>query len=234
MTLLSVKFGRTVMKIELVNIKKKYGKKVILSDINLSVENNKCIGILGSNGCGKSTLFNILAGVTKSNGGKFICDGENLLRNSKKRAETVGFVPQGTPLFEELNAYDNLLLWYNADRIEQELQSGILGMLGIGEFLKTPVYKMSGGMKKRLSIGCSVANNPKILLLDEPSAALDLVCKEHISNYLNNFKANGGIILMATHEAQEIEICDEIYIMKNGILEKYDYDGDIHRLAGSL
>ena len=157
-----------------------------------------------------------------------------MFKNKKQRTALVGYVPQGTPLFEELNAYDNLLLWYSPEKIEQELKDGILGMLGIGDFLKTQVSKMSGGMKKRLSIGCSVAHSPKILLLDEPSAALDLVCKERISNYLKSFKQNGGIILLATHDAQEIEICDEVYIMKNGQMTKYDYDGNVHRLVGSL
>ena len=222
------------MYIEIKNISKKYGKKQILSDVNLNTESGKCIGILGGNGCGKSTLFSILAGVNNKNSGQFLCDGKDLFSEHKTRRKIVGYVPQGTPLFEELSAYDNLLLWYEPDMIKQELSNGILGMLGIDAFLKTQVSKMSGGMKKRLAIGCAVAHNPKVLLLDEPSAALDLICKERISNYLRNFKANGGIIFLATHDATELELCDEIYIMKNGMLSKYDYDGNVHRLVGSL
>lgn len=222
------------MYIEIKNISKKYGKKQILSDVNLNTESGKCIGILGGNGCGKSTLFSILAGVNNKNSGQFLCDGKDLFSEHKIRRQIVGYVPQGTPLFEELTAYDNLLLWYEPDTIKQELSNGILGMLGIDAFLKTQVSKMSGGMKKRLAIGCAVAHNPKVLLLDEPSAALDLICKERISNYLKNFKANGGIIFLATHDATELELCDEIYIMKNGMLSKYDYDGNVHRLVGSL
>ena len=222
------------MQIEISGIKKKYGKKAVLNDINFKTESGKCIGILGSNGCGKSTLLSILAGINKPDSGSFLIDGKEMLKNKKERAAIVGYVPQGTPLFEELNAYDNLLLWYSPEEIEKELEKGILGMLGIGDFLKTQVSKMSGGMKKRLSIGCSVAHSPKILLLDEPSAALDLVCKERISNYLKSFKQQGGIILLATHDSQEIDMCDEIYIMKNGQMTKYDYDGNVHRLVGSL
>lgn len=222
------------MQLEISNVKKKYGKKSVLTDINFKTESGKCIGILGSNGCGKSTLLSILAGINKADCGAFIVDGIDMFKNKKQRTDLVGYVPQGTPLFEELNAYDNLLLWYSNEKIEQELENGILGMLGIGDFLKTQVSKMSGGMKKRLSIGCSVAHSPKILLLDEPSAALDLVCKERISNYLKSFKQNGGIIILATHDTQEIEMCDEIYIMKNGQMTKYDYDGNVHRLVGSL
>ncbi len=222
------------MYIEIKNISKKYGKKQILSDVTISTESGKCIGILGGNGCGKSTLFSILAGVNNKNSGVFLCDGKDLFTEKKMRRKIVGYVPQGTPLFEELNAYDNLLLWYEPDTIKEELESGILGMLGIDAFLKTQVNKMSGGMKKRLAIGCAVSHSPQILLLDEPSAALDLVCKERISNYLKSFKANGGTIFLATHDAAELELCDEIYIIKNGIASKYDYDGNVHRLVGAL
>lgn len=222
------------MLIEICNIKKKYGKNDILRGIDLKAENGQCIGILGGNGSGKSTLLSILAGVNRCTEGSFTLDGRDLLKNTKLRASSVGYVPQGTPLFEELTAYDNLLLWYEKDKIKYELENGILGILGIDDFLKVPVNKMSGGMKKRLAIGCSVFNSPKILLLDEPSAALDLVCKERISNYLKAFKSNGGIILLATHDVGEIDLCDSIYIMKNGVLSKYDYDGNIHRLVGNL
>ena len=222
------------MLVEIKNIKKKYGKKVVLSDISLTAEKGKCVGVIGVNGCGKSTLFSILAGVNKAEGGEFLYNGENLLKNSKKRSEIVGYVPQGTPLIEELTAYDNLLLWYDKESLKLELSDGVLGMLGIADFLKVPVCKMSGGMKKRLAIGCAISNSPKILLLDEPSSALDLVCKERISNYLKNYKSEGGVIFLATHEAQELEMCDDIYIMRDGTLCPYFFDGNIHRLVGSL
>ena len=218
---------------EIQKIQKKYGKKVVLKDITFSANQGECIGILGGNGSGKSTLFSILAGVHKGSG-SFLFDGEDILKNEKKRSEIVGYVPQNTPLLEELTAYDNLRLWYDKADMQQELKDGVLAMLGIGEFIKVPVCKMSGGMKKRLAIGCAVAHNPKILLLDEPSAALDLVCKENISNYLRDFKAHGGIVIFATHDVQELPLCDKLYILKDGNLNDYEFDGDIHRLAGRL
>ena len=169
------------MKVE--HIKKSYSGNAVLKDISFEAVPGMCIGILGGNGSGKSTLLSILAGIQKHNGGRFEFDGADLLKNPKLRSELVGYVPQNTPLIEELSAYDNLRLWYLPDDMETSLDKGVLAMLGIGEFLKVPVCKMSGGMKKRLAIGCAVAHNPKILLLDEPGAALDLLCKERISNY---------------------------------------------------
>lgn len=219
---------------KITKIQKKYGKHSVLNDITLSAKPGTCVGILGGNGSGKSTLLSILAGVHKGDNGTFIFNDSDLLKNEKKRSEYVGYVPQNTPLFEELNAYDNLRLWYTKKDMDKAFNDGVLRILGISEFIKTPVYKMSGGMKKRLAIGCAVAHNPKILLLDEPSAALDLVCKERISNYLKDYKNNGGIIIIATHDIQELPLCDDLYILKNGTLESFDYDGNIHRLVGML
>lgn len=222
------------MMIEIKQIQKKYKKKAVLTDINLDVQEGSCVGILGGNGSGKSTLLSILAGVQKADNGSFLWGGADLFKNEKIREEILGYVPQGNPLMEELTAWDNLRLWYEKDELKKELDGGVLDMLGIPDFLKVPVRKMSGGMKKRLSIGCSVANHPKLLLLDEPSAALDLICKERIGNYLKDFKAQGGSIILATHDVQEIELCDVWYILKNGMLEPYLYDGNVHHLVGKL
>lgn len=222
------------MMIEIKQIQKKYKKKAVLTDINLDVQEGSCVGILGGNGSGKSTLLSILAGVQKADNGSFLWGGADLFKNEKIREEILGYVPQGNPLMEELTAWDNLRLWYEKDELKKELDGGVLDMLGIPDFLKVPVRKMSGGMKKRLSIGCSVVNHPKLLLLDEPSAALDLICKERIGNYLKDFKAQGGSIILATHDVQEIELCDAWYILKNGMLEPYLYDGNVHHLVGKL
>ncbi|MBR3971785.1 MAG: ATP-binding cassette domain-containing protein, partial [Ruminococcus sp.] len=107
-------------------------------------------------------------------------------------------------------------------------------MLGIDEFLKVPVGKMSGGMKKRLSIGCAIYNHPPVLLLDEPMAALDLACKQRISEYINRHKQEGGIVLLATHDVLELNLCDEWYIIKDGNLTPFEYTGNIEKLVESL
>lgn len=221
-------------KLEIKNITKCYKKREVLQGIDLQTTSGKCVAILGANGSGKSTLLAILAGVLKADGGEFLWQGNNLLKDSLLANQSIAYVPQGTPLLEELSAWDNLLLWYDKKTLKQELEEGVLAMLGISAFLKTPVCKMSGGMKKRLAIGCAVAGKPSILIMDEPSAALDLECKERIINYIKDFKAQGGIVLLATHDAQEIEICDAWYILKQGRLVPYQYDGNIHYLVGSL
>ncbi|MCQ2081008.1 MAG: ABC transporter ATP-binding protein [Lachnospiraceae bacterium] len=216
------------------NIRKSYSKKAVLRDVNISFEEGKCIGIIGENGCGKTTLLSILSGLVPYESGEFIYGDTDLLKNDAKRQEIVGYIPQGEPLVEELSAMDNLLMWYEKDAIEKSLKYGVLGMLGIGMFIDIPVKKMSGGMKKRLSIGCGVHHNPKLLILDEPTAALDMSCREKIYSYLKDYRNSGNTIIMVTHEVREIELCDEIYILKNGEAFKYTYDGNVTHLVGQL
>ena len=218
------------------DVRKKYKTKQVLENISFQASPGDCIGILGENGCGKSTLLSILAGVLEADQGSFLLDDRNLLKKKKLRSRVVGYVPQGTPLLQELTALDNLKLWYAGSGydLNEDLRQGVPALLGVSEFLKVPVSRMSGGMKKRLSISCAVAHRPRILLMDEPGAALDLACKEEIATYIRSFKAQGGIILLATHELPELELCSQCYIMKQGILHPYHYDGDSHHLVELL
>lgn len=222
------------MNIKVENIHKKYGSKKVLKGASFSAESGKCIGILGGNGSGKSTLLSILAGIQRADSGRFLCNDNDLFRFRSQRSKLIGYVPQGTPLIEELTAYDNLLLWYDKKTIKKELESGVLKLLGIQDFLKVTVSKMSGGMKKRLSIGCAIYGNPPVLLLDEPMAALDIACKQNISNYIKEHKRSGGIVFLTTHDVLELELCDEWYIMKDGVLTPFNYTGNIEDLVKSL
>ena len=220
--------------IEIKGIRKSYGKHSVLAGVDFTVEPGEIVGILGENGSGKSTLLTILAGLQHPDAGFYNIDGKDLLKNTKLRNDLVAYVPQETPLIAELTAWDNLKMWYKTDRLKKELDNGFLKMLGIDQFLKVPVNQMSGGMKKRLTIGCAINSNPKLMLLDEPTAALDLVCKEKIYNYFQQLRNQGGSLIIATHEVQEIELCDKCFIIKDGKLVPYRYDGDIPHLIGRL
>lgn len=222
------------MEIELKGICKRFGKKQILRRVDLRASGGQCIGILGANGSGKSTLLSVLAGVLKADGGSFTLDGRELFTAQKLRAARVGYVPQGTPLLEELTGRDNLRLWYSKEGLQRSLQDGVLKVLAVEDFLGTRVSRMSGGMKKRLSIGCAMAGRPPVLLLDEPTAALDLVCKAQIADYLRQYKAQGGILLLTTHDASELTLCDAWYILKDGVLEPFTYGGDLAALTERL
>jgi len=229
------------MKITIKDIRKSYRSAHILNGVSIQAEKGSMTCILGKNGCGKSTLLSILAGVERADSGSFVYEqeGENpvdLFRHRSDASRLIGYVPQSTPLLEELSALDNLRLWYSGGKkvLRQELEEGVLKDLDIDRFLHKNVRTLSGGMKKRLSIGCALAHHPRILLLDEPGAALDLIAKEQIVTWLKAFCSRGGIVLIASHELGEIENCSRAYILKDGTAALIDHRVDSAHLVALL
>ena len=206
--------------ITLQHINFSYHQKKILQDLSFSQKSGTCIGLVGANGCGKSTLLSILAGIRKPTSGTYLLEG-NRATQKKIRME-IGYVPQENPLIPDLTVKDNLALWYagTSYSYQKDMRDGILSMLNMDSFLTVPVHKLSGGMKKRVSFAIALANHPKLLLLDEPSTALDLICKKEIRTYLENYKKQGGTILFTTHDKGELDLCDELYGFQNGTLQK--------------
>ena len=219
---------------EIRDIRKSYGRHSVLRGVSFDAERGEAIGIVGANGSGKSTLLRVLAGVLRPQGGQFLWEGGDLLRSRSALEQTVAYVPQGTPLIEELSALDNLRLWYAPAALRASLDGGMLRELGIHEFLKTPARSLSGGMRKRLSIGCAICRDPQILLLDEPTAALDLAARERLLSYFFSFRARGGLVLLATHDLRELATCSRCFLLHGGVAEPYVFDGDIRNLAQEL
>ena len=200
---------------EIKNINKSYGKKVVLDNISFTVKEGTCVGIVGPNGTGKSTLLSILAGTGKCDSGQFVVDGEDLLKNKKMLRQTVGYVPQENPLIEDLTVADNLRLWCESKKTDfmKELEEGVLKILKLKDMLYENVCNLSGGMKKRVSIGIALMNKPRILILDEPGAALDIECKNDIKCYLEKYIELGGTVIIASHDDMEIDMCTEVIHM---------------------
>lgn len=217
--------------IDIVGLKKRYGKRDILKGVTLNIEFGSCIGILGGNGSGKTTILSILAGITDADEGEFICEDYDLLKDDKRRRFLVGIIPQCNPLIEELSGKDNLLLWHDRKYLNMSAKDGIIKELGITKFINKRVSTLSEGMKKRLSIACAVKEHSKILLMDEPSAALDIVAKEIIHEYIKKFTDMGGIVILVTHDEGELNLCDRHYILKDGVLNEYRFNGNIKKLA---
>lgn len=204
-----------------------YRKKHVLRDICFTAKEGDFIGIIGKNGCGKSTLLSVLAGVLSPASGSLLYHGAPLYSRSSAPAKTVGYVPQLNPLLPELTVQDNLKLWQqNPASLPEDALEKLYNQMGLTECFTTPVRKLSEGMKKRISIVSVLQNAPKILILDEPSAALDLPCKEIIHTQLLSFTKNGGIILFTTHEEAEFSLCTTIYILKDGVLQEADVRQD--------
>lgn len=209
-----------------------YRKKQVLRDVCFTAKEGDFVGIIGKNGCGKSTLLSILAGVRKPDSGAVSFLGTNLFAKSTVPAETIGYVPQLNPLLPELSVGDNLKLWLrDTSSVNKEACALLYREMDLADYLSVPVAKLSEGMKKRVSITSVLQNHPKLLILDEPSAALDLPCKEIIHNQLQAFTAKGGIVLFTTHEEAEFSLCTTLYILKDGVLQLADAAQDRHTLV---
>ncbi len=205
--------------IEVSNIEKSY-KKQVLNNISFTVEKGEIVGILGENGCGKTTLLSIMSGNKKADGGKLFYNGKNAVKDKKLFKKYVGYVPQENPLIDELSTADNLRLWYSHKNYADSKKDGIIKKLGLTEYLNKKVSKLSGGMKRRISIAIALAENAPILIMDEPGAALDIYGKEEVRNYIKEFTENGGTVVMSTHDETEIKMCTALYVMKNGVLSR--------------
>jgi len=208
--------------IEVNGIVKSYGKKSeVLKGVDLAAEQGDYVAIVGANGCGKSTLLGILSGSLKANAGEYRINGENPFKNSAAFNRYIGFVPQENPLMDNLTVYDNLKFWYcdTGRDMKQDLTNGVPAILGVTNYLYKTVDKLSGGMKKRLSICCALAKNPPVLILDEPGASLDIVCKQDIMNYLSAYVKSGGTVIITSHEESELKLANKMYLLKDGVLE---------------
>lgn len=206
--------------IQVTDINKRYGKNHILNGVSFYAKKGECISIVGANGCGKSTLLGILSGAKKANSGSILYNEKDAIKNPKLFSKYVGYVPQENPLMEKLSVYDNLRFWYceSNRNLNEDLKTGVPARFGLSYYRNYPVEKLSGGMKKRLSIACALAKTPQILILDEPGASLDIICKQDIKNYLKWYVKNGGTVIITSHEEAELDICNRMYLLQNGVL----------------
>lgn len=207
--------------LEVSGIRKSYKKKSVLQGVSFQVKPGICIGIVGGNGSGKTTLLSVLAGASRADKGNIYYQKTDVTNDRKFYSSKIAYVPQENPIMEELTVKDNLRLWYKGYRGLEKYAGNEepYVILGLESVMHMPAGKLSGGMKKRLSIACALSNHAPILILDEPGAALDLACKADIRMYLKQYREQGGIVILTSHEMEELSLCDEMYVLKQGQLQ---------------
>lgn len=209
------------------NISKSYRTTKILENISFRADCGEQVAIIGRNGCGKSTLMQILAGILKPDTGAVKYFGQDAVKKPALFSKYCGYVPQDNPLIEELNVQDNLSLWTGKPGRPEER---IVSMFRLDELLKTPVEKLSGGMKRRVSIACAVANWPPVLLMDEPTTGLDYYFRMDIHKWMREYRRLQGILIIATHDEEEMRESSSRMLMKGGVFvplktgEDIDYE----------
>ena len=199
-----------------------------MEDICFQAATGERVVIVGKNGCGKSTLLQILAGAIRPDAGEIWYFHEEPLKKRKLFQTCCGYVPQENPLMEDLSVLDNLRLWgFRKSRPDPV----ILQQFGLEELLNRNVELLSGGMKRRVSIACAAIAHPPVMLLDEPTTALDICYREEIRQWMNLYQKRGGIIVMTTHEESEIMDAQHCLVMNAGRLyEVADADRNMRHI----
>ncbi|MCL1987174.1 MAG: ABC transporter ATP-binding protein [Firmicutes bacterium] len=192
------------------NVHKKFAKP-ILKGVTLQAKFGEVIGIAGKNASGKSTLLAIMAGILSADIGKITLDNLPLESSLNK----IGYVPQETALFENLSVKDNLRFWAAAYGTNWENSKNILPW--DDSFLKKKTKLLSGGMKKLVAISLACLGNPQILIMDEPSAALDIAFKQELLAIIRQFQQAGKIVIFTSHQPDELFWCDFVYVINDGI-----------------
>ena len=207
--------------IEIRNLRKSYGEKVALKGFSYIFEDG-VYGMLGANGAGKSTLMNLLTDNIKRDSGEILYDGKEILTMGASYREKVGYMPQQQGFYENFSA--RMFLFYMAElkgirkkEAKREIQH-ILEIVSLSDVADKKINGFSGGMKQRVLLGQALLGNPKVLILDEPTAGLDPKERVNLRKYIHQLAEN-KIILLATHVVSDVEsIAGKILIMKQGEL----------------
>ena len=207
------------------NISKSFGQRVILRKIDIQLNKGEMLGLLGGNGTGKSTFMNIVLGLLKPDYGDIFLDRIKLttLPIHERSKIGIGYLPQQTSIFRGLTVYENLLgiaqiIKKNADE-QKDIVEKLMAEFSITHLRDVKATALSGGERRRTEIARCLINNPKILLLDEPFAGVDLLSVQDIKQLLLKLQARGCAVLVTDHNASQLlSVVDRAYVIANGII----------------
>lgn len=207
--------------IEIKNLVKRYGNLVALDYFNLEVEEGEIFGLLGPNGSGKSTAINCMLSLLKYDRGSIKIFGEEMAPDNYKVKKQIGIVFQDVAVFEELNVYDNVDyfcgLYIKEKGKRKQLVEEAIEFVGMKEYRKTYPKKLSGGLLRRLNIACGIAHKPRLIIMDEPTVAVDPQSRNKILEGIKELNRQGSTIIYTSHYMEEVEqICTKIAIMDHG------------------
>ena len=211
------------IKLEVSNLQKSYGEKVVLKDINLAVSKGEVVGLLGPNGAGKTTLFYTIVGLIKANGGKVLLGDDDITNFPMyMRAQMgIGYLPQENSIFRGMSVEENILsvleiIEKNKKQRVKKLKE-LLEEFSIEHIRKSPALALSGGERRRVEIARTLTSNPSFILLDEPFAGVDPIAVNDIMSMVKHLKSKEIGVLITDHNVREtLKIVDRAYIVYDG------------------
>ncbi|AGR41208.1 ABC transporter ATP-binding protein [Spiroplasma taiwanense] len=214
--------------IQVQNLKKEFGKKIAVFNLSFDVYEGEIFALLGTNGAGKSTTMEIITKMINSTSGSVNIFGKNINTNWNEISPKINIVPQENAISDNLNVRQNLELFYDLYNLDKKQKGEILDKLildfELTEFAKIKAKKLSGGLKRRLSIAVALITQPKILILDEPTTGLDVISRKLLwKQLLSHKEKNKMTIIITTHYLEEAaEYADRVAIMHNSYLKIID------------
>jgi ABC-2 type transport system ATP-binding protein len=211
----------SLLKVE--RLSKSFGAVRAVDSVSFDVRSGEIYGLLGPNGAGKTTSISMISGLLKPDSGEVFVAGASFWSDSQKAKSIMGVVPQELAIYEELSGRENLEFWgrmaglSSGDAKSRAVE--LLGALSLTDRAQDAVKTYSGGMKRRINLGCALLHRPKLLLLDEPTVGIDPQARLNILEFIRNLRATGTAILYTTHYLEEAEsLCQRIGIIDHGRL----------------
>ena len=206
--------------LEVIDLEKKYNNKIAVKNISFKVNQDEIIGILGPNGCGKTTTIGMILGLLKPSKGKILINGEDIERKRVDLLDQLNFISPYIELPKKLTVYQNLKVYgklYDVKNLNEQIEL-LSNQLRLENILHRITGELSSGQKNRVSLAKSIINNPKVLLLDEPTASLDPETGDYVRSFLEKYqKEKKASIVLASHNMSEVErLCSSVLMMNNG------------------
>ena len=211
-----------VNSIEVINLTKKYNSKRAVNNINFKINENEIVGLLGPNGCGKTTTIGMILGLLKPTSGKVLINGMNIEENKILLLRKMNFISPYIELPKKLKVKQNLIVYgklYNVDNLIEQIEY-LSERLRLTDLLDKITGELSSGQKNRVSLAKALINNPSVLLLDEPTASLDPETGDFVRTFLEEYKKEKKIsVLLASHNMNEVKrLCSSVLMMKGGVI----------------
>ncbi len=208
--------------LEIIELSKKYNNKDAVKNISFKVFKNQIIGILGPNGCGKTTTIGMILGLLKPSSGKILINGINIENQRVEILDQLNFISPYIELPKKLTVKQNLEVYgrlYDVKNLNEKIRY-LSERLRLNQIINKITGELSSGQKNRVSLAKSIINDPKVLLLDEPTASLDPETGDFVRSFLEDYqKEKGASILLASHNMAEVErLCSHVLMMKNGVI----------------
>lgn len=209
------------MVIKVNNLVKRYKELIALDHFNMEVKEGEILGLLGPNGCGKTTAINCILSLLSFDKGEIEVFGEKMTPNAYNIKREIGLVPQEVSVFNNLTVKENIDyfcgLYIDDKKVRKQFVEEAIEFVGLKDYVKFYPKKLSGGLKRRLNIACGIVHKPKLIFLDEPTVAVDAQSRNFILNGIKKLNEEGSTIIYTTHYLEEAEmLCNRIIIMDKG------------------